>query len=103
MVAIDDERDARIASLERLIRDERDRFETEQRRAADDMTELADRLSAVKARNQELEQLNNQLASDLKKCRKELTGFKNSPWHRLSSKLRTLPKHLTRRVNEPAD
>ena len=103
MVGLDpDDHASRIASLEQLIREERDRFAAEQRQAAAELAELAERLTTVTGHNAELEAENERLrgsVSELKQYRKQLERIRKSPLYRPVAILRKLTRRGESAVN----
>lgn len=97
------EDDARVASLEQLIRDERDRFAAEQAESAAAMGELAERITILTGHNAELEVENERLrktVAELKHYRKQVQRITKSPLYRpielarkLAGRLRGAPNH----------
>lgn len=107
MVEVDrSQDDSPVQSLERLIRDERDRFAMEQRLAADELRELAERLSIVTTRNEELEAANKRLrqtVAELKPYRERIQRITGSPLYRPVTVVRKLAGRLRGQLGTKKD
>lgn len=99
MVELDgDGEDSRVAALEQLIREERDRFAAEQRKAAAELAELTERITILTGHTTELEAENARLrrnVTELKQYRQQLRRIMKSPLYRPVGFARKLARRVS--------